>query len=72
MDFALSEEQQLIVKTTRDFVRAGALSRTSRKSSDTGELRPRAAARAEGEGDRGRACTRPTCPRRSAAPGWMP
>ncbi len=52
MDFALTEEQQLIIKTTRDFVRQE-LAPHEREVEDTGKDARGAVARAAAEGDRG-------------------
>ena len=53
MDFALNEEQQLIVKTTREFVRQRARIRTSSEVEETGVLREDLQRELKAEGDRG-------------------
>ncbi len=53
MDFSLSDEQQLIVKTTRDFVR-NELYPHEKEVEETGVLRAELQQRAQGQGHRGR------------------
>ncbi len=81
MDFALTEEQQLIVTTTREFVRRELVPH-EREVEESGrlreelrrELKARAiaaglygCARTSRRGRSPRACTPPTCPPRSVA-----
>ncbi len=54
MDFALTEEQQLIISSTRDFVRRELVPH-EREVEESGRLRDRTVARTEGQGD----CSRP-------------
>ena len=68
MDFALTEEQQLIITTTRDFVRQELVPHEQRGRGQRRAARG-SAARAQGRKRSTPGCTRPTCPPRSAARG---
>ena len=70
MDFALTEEQQLIVRTTRDFVRAELVPH-EQEVEDTGVLREELLPGAEGQGDRRRPVRRQHARPRSAARASM-
>ena len=70
MDFSLNDEQQMIVKTTRDFV-VNELYPHEKEVEETGELREDLLSRAQGQGDRGGSCMPPTCRRRWAARAWI-
>ena len=68
MDFGLTEEQRLIVETTRAFVE-NELYPHEAEVERTGHLRAELVARDQGTRRSRRGSMPPTCRRRSAAPG---